>query len=368
VCSGYDASRRVFLKIQQEYPDVPEPKTLVHLVRNIRVKNQLPALFMKVITVDRITAAWQFIITMKPFRPFGIVVLLVGSVVVGWHPLVSTLRLAVENDAYTHILLILPLSLTFIYAERKSLHLAAEPSVYHGLVVLCIAAVTAALSQWKTIGMTADVQVSIIMLALVTWWIGSFVFCFGARVSRLMLFPLCFLFWMVPLPAFVLNGIIKCLQQGSVLATRLLFGVFSVPVAQDGVTLSIPGLTVEVTKQCSSIRSSMMLLVTTMVLAQLLLRSPWRRLLVITLAVPLSVAKNGIRIFTLAMLGTRVDPGFLTGRLHHDGGIVFFSIALAAVFLLLGVLRGAEAGVTRAAVLRSASPETVTMVSGVWQK
>jgi exosortase/archaeosortase family protein len=79
-----------------------------------------------------------------------------------------------------------------------------------------------------------------------------------------------------------------------------------------------------------------------MVLAQLLLRSPWRKALVIALAVPLSVAKNGLRIFTIAMLGTRVDPGYLTGRLHHQGGIVFFAIILAAVFALIRILRKRE--------------------------
>jgi len=84
-------------------------------------------------------------------------------------------------------------------------------------------------------------------------------------------------------------------------------------------------------------------MVTTMVLAQLFLRSPWRKILMVVLVVPLAVAKNGLRIFTIAMLGTKVDPGFLTGRLHHDGGVVFFLISLGVIFLLLWVLRGKDA-------------------------
>jgi exosortase/archaeosortase family protein len=85
-----------------------------------------------------------------------------------------------------------------------------------------------------------------------------------------------------------------------------------------------------------------MLIVTTMVLAQLLLRSPWRKTLIILLAIPLSVAKNGLRIFVIAMLATRIDPGFLTGKLHRQGGIIFFLIALATTFLLLWLLRRGE--------------------------
>jgi exosortase/archaeosortase family protein len=94
-----------------------------------------------------------------------------------------------------------------------------------------------------------------------------------------------------------------------------------------------------------------MLLVTTMVLAQLFLRSPIRKAWVIAASVPLSIAKNGLRIFVIAMLGTRVDPGYLNGRFHHQGGIVFFAIALVFIFLLLWLLqRGESRQTTKPAV------------------
>jgi exosortase/archaeosortase family protein len=50
------------------------------------------------------------------------------------------------------------------------------------------------------------------------------------------------------------------------------------------------------------------------------------------------IVKNGIRIATLTILAQYVDSGFLYGRLHHEGGVVFFLIGLALllpVFLLL---------------------------------
>jgi exosortase/archaeosortase family protein len=68
--------------------------------------------------------------------------------------------------------------------------------------------------------------------------------------------------------------------------------------------------------------------------------SPWRKALVVAVTIPLSVAKNGLRIFVITMLGTKVDPGFLTGRLHHDGGVVFLALALGAICVLLWALEG----------------------------
>ncbi len=41
------------------------------------------------------------------------------SILFWWHSVVTSLNLALANDAYTHILLILPLSAALIYMESK---------------------------------------------------------------------------------------------------------------------------------------------------------------------------------------------------------------------------------------------------------
>ena len=275
------------------------------------------------------------------------------SVVIWWVPLTSSFALALRDDQYTHILLILPMSAALIFLDWKapnpssglatSLGSVSLGSASLGSVLLVVAASVTFYVRWRVVAIPFDERLSLNMLALVVWWIAAFILCFGTSAFRRELFPLCFLFGMAPLPGFVLNLIVALLQQGSAAVAHFLFVVARVPVEQQGLLVHIPGLTVEVARECSSIRSSSMLLVTTMVLAQLLLRSPWQKALVIAVAIPLSVAKNGLRIFVIAMLATRVDPSFLTGRLHREGGIIFFLIALGAVFLLLWVFRRGEA-------------------------
>ena len=259
-----------------------------------------------------------------------------------WNPLVSSFALALHDDQYTHILLILPVSVALILLDWKPSEPSSGWGVSLGAALLVVAALMAAVARWRSAPLSADERVSLNMFALVVWWIAAFVLCFGMRASRRALFPLCFLFWMVPFPSSLLDPIVSWLQRGSAMAAHILSVAAGVPVQQSGVMLHIPGLTVEVAQECSSIRSSSMLLVTTMVLAQMLLRSPWRRALVIAVAIPLSVLKNGLRIFAIAMLTTRVDPSFLTGRLHNQGGIIFFLIALGAIILLISILRRGE--------------------------
>ena len=276
---------------------------------------------------------------MPPSRKF--VLLCAVSLTIGWHPLFSTFALALRADEYTHLLLILPISASLIFSERALLIPPFEPAVGFGSALLVIASLIFGSSRWIP-ALRSDTQLSVGMLAVVIWWIGSFVLCFGARMAQRFLFPLCFLLWLVPIPASALDKIITLWQHGSAVAASFLFSALGVPVTQDGIMLSIPGLNLEVAQECSSLRSSLMLVVTSMVLAHLFLRSFWRKAIVVLAAIPLSIAKNGLRIFTISMLGTHVDPGFLHGNLHRNGGVVFFLVALLAVLLLLWLLNRNE--------------------------
>ncbi len=268
--------------------------------------------------------------------------LVAGSLVIWWHPIVANLKLALSSDAHTHILLILPMSVALIYLEGKEEQLAFQSSGRLGAILLTAALLLRAVSAWSSWHLSPDDFLALSIFALVIWWVGSVILCFGLRTFQSLLFPLCFLFLTVPFPEHVLSWITGFLQHQSAVAASILFRCARVPVTRDGIILSIPGLDIEVSRECSSIRSSMMLIVTTMVLAHLFLRSWWKKALLIAIAIPLSVAKNALRIFTIVELGTRVDPGFLDGRLHRHGGIVFWGLAVAVVVVLLWGLTRSE--------------------------
>jgi exosortase len=268
--------------------------------------------------------------------------LLAASGVVWWRPITAVVRLARSDEAYTHILLILPLSFALLYLERKLPGPGFVSSAGWGGTWLVVALLISGFARWGPADLSEDVRLSLSMLALVIWWIGSLIFCLGIRTFQTLLVPLCFLFWIVPLPTVALDEIVYFLQHQSALAARIMFSAVGVPVTQEGVMLLLPNLDIEVARECSSIRSSMMLVITTMILAHLFLRSWWRKALLIAAAIPLAAIKNGFRIFTITELGTQVDPGFFGGNLHHRGGILFLAIALVMMGALVWGLRRTE--------------------------
>jgi exosortase len=287
---------------------------------------------------------------------------------VWWKVLLTTITLALRSDRYTHILLIVPISALLIVLQWRNgtWRPIANPRAGSIVLVGALLIALAGLRGGSQGVAAADLQVAIEMLAVVVWWIGSFLFCFGASAFRECTFPLLFLLCSIPLPEFVLNGMVEFLQQSTVLCARGIFTLAGVPVKQHGTALTIPGLTVEVAQECSSIRSSTMLIVTSMAMSYLLLRSFWSRTIVILIALPLSIIKNGVRVFTLATLAAYVDPGILNSPLHHQGGVLFLALGLAGMFVVIWIARKFE---RRAGGLRATAqlPYVSTLSSSSWR-
>jgi len=203
-----------------------------------------------------------------------------------------------------------------------------------------IALVSSALPSVR--GMAVDPHLSCEILGFVVWLWGAFVFCFGKAVARNCLFPLLFLLWLVPLPDAAMSYVVVFLQKATASTAYAMLGALGVPVMKDSTTLIMPGLALQIAEECSSIRSSMMLIVSSMVMSYILLRSFWARGIVMLAAVPFAVFKNGTRVVTLALLGAYVDPEILNSPLHRQGGPIFLVASLLGIFVLIWILGKAE--------------------------
>jgi exosortase len=172
--------------------------------------------------------------------------------------------------------------------------------------------------------------------------IAGFVGLFGTAALRRASFPVGMLVFMLPVPAVLVDRIILFLQSKSADLTYWMFVNMGVPVLRDGFVMTVPGVSSQIAAECSGINSSIALLILMMIFAHETLHSNWRRALLVLLAIPFSVIKNAIRIVTLTMLAIRVDPSFLTGRLHHEGGFVFFLITLVLLYPVWRILQKTE--------------------------
>jgi exosortase len=270
---------------------------------------------------------------------FGLLVATVPLIV--WRSLYALAIAAYDNDQYSHTLLILPISLLLVSVKLKRTPVTPRYSVIAGTMWVLLAALIWSVCRFNP-GLSRNHGQSIDILVLIICWLGLVITFYGPQAFRTLLFPLLLLFLMVPLPHTAIGKIVGGLQVASTYTTFSLFKVAGVPVLANGFTLSLPGFDIEIAKECSGIRSSIVLVVTALIIQHFRLRSGWAKAVFVLAVVPLAIAKNAVRIFTLSMLAIKVDPGFLNGRLHHGGGVVFYLFAVVGLLIGLRILQTVE--------------------------
>ncbi len=255
-------------------------------------------------------------------------------------PLTMLIRLSLGQEHYSHIILLPFISAFLLVRERRTIFSHLETCWSAGVGLLVAGALV--YSFGPRYSAHENDRLSAAIGGVIVMWLGTFALCYGLRAFRSGLFPLLFTFLIVPVPDFLLSRVITWLQTGSAEVSYAAFDLLGVPVFRAGFVFSLPGVTIEVAKECSGIRSALALLILSLLAGHLFLRSTWTRAALVLAALPLLVVKNGLRIVTLSLMSVYVDPSFLTGRLHHQGGTVFFLIALALLLPVLGLLERIE--------------------------
>jgi exosortase len=257
-----------------------------------------------------------------------------------WDLTNGLLALILRDETYSHIPFVPVVSAFFIFREYPAIFVQpARGWKISGAIALAGTAslVLARLNPWHW---SQSGQISLLVLGFVLVWAGAFGIFFGENAMREASFPLLFLLFAIPIPAPLLSEIIVLLQKGSADAVSVAFRIIGVPAVRHGFDFALPSVTIEVAEECSGIRSTLALVMTAVLAGHLWLRSFPRTFLLCIATVPISIAKNALRIAVLSWLAIYVDPQFLLGNIHHQyGGILFFGFGLLAMGIALILLQ-----------------------------
>lgn len=267
----------------------------------------------------------------------------------------SAIRLALTHDYDSQIFITIPVSVFFVYRKREQIFSNPQYSVVSG-IILSLLGQAVALSSVFIVPLNSEDYIWVRVLALLTIWISGFIFFYGLSAFRAARFPLLFLLLLLPIPNFLVEHAISLLQRGSAFIAFWFFRLLNVPVMREGMVFHIPSLDLEVSRECSGIHSSVVLLITAVLFAEFALRSAWRKLVLILCVIPIVILKNGVRIVTISLLSVYVNRGFLHGWLHKSGGVVFYLLGL---LLLVPIFKSLKTGEIRTARPIPLAPEPV---------
>ncbi len=176
-------------------------------------------------------------------------------------------------------------------------------------------------------------------LAYVSLVIAGGFFFLGWRWMVAAAFPMAFLFFLVPLPDAAVRVIESGSVAGSAEVSALLFRLTGTPLVRDGTMFLLPGIVLEIARECSGINSTWVLFIVGLVASNLFLKTTWSRVALMAFVMPLAIIRNSVRILTIGLLCVHVGPHMIDSYLHRSGGPIFFALSLIPLFLLLLWLR-----------------------------
>src|SRR5438128_6726165 len=226
-------------------------------------------------------------------------------------PLFSLAIHAAGSELHSHILLVPFVSIYLMYLRRHSLPknytfspLWAMIGFAAGLIWLAVASAPGVFG----LPLSYNDSLALMSLSFVCFLAaGGFLFL-GRKWMAAATFPFAFLIFMVPMPDAMADALETSSKLASAEAANLFFNLSGTPVLRDGTVFALPGITIQVAQECSGIRSSWVLLITSLLAANLFLKSPLRRTMLVTAVIPLGILRNGLRILFIGFLCVHVGP------------------------------------------------------------
>jgi exosortase C (VPDSG-CTERM-specific) len=259
-------------------------------------------------------------------------------------PLRELITYAGHSEVHSYVLLIPFVTAYLIYIRWK--YLARELSSAWGAALLLAAGGAGALltSQYLA-DLGQNDYMTLVALSFVCFVIaGTFLFL-GSKWARSAIFPLFFLAFMIPLPEAAVDSLENASKVASAEVANWLFLLTGTPFLRSGTLFQLPGITITVAKECSGIRSSLVLVITSLLAANMFLRTTWRRGLLVCAVIPLGLLRNGLRILVISLLCIHIGPEMINSVIHRRGGPFFFAASLIPLFFLLWWLRRQEMAV-----------------------
>ena len=257
-------------------------------------------------------------------------------------PLLTLISYAAGSELYSYILLVPFVSAYLLHLRRNQLPKNCTSDLRDGILFLVAGLVILAFAYWLGFtGRALSVNSRVVLLTvsfLCCLAAGGFFFL-GRQWMRAAAFPLGFLIFLVPIPDAMANGLETVSKYASADVANLFFHLSGTPFLREGLVFQLPNITIEVAQACSGIRSTWVLFITSILAANLFLRTPRRRFALVAFIIPLAILRNGFRILVIGLLCVHLGPQMIHSPIHNRGGPLFFVLSLIPFFLILWLLR-----------------------------
>ena len=235
-----------------------------------------------------------------------------------------------NNDDYSHGLLILPISLFLIWEKRKELLSLTPKMDWRGLLVMTVAICLYIAGE-------LGAELFTIRASVITLFIGAMWWIYGYPVIRLLAFPLLLLYFMLPLPGFVHRNLTFPLQIIASTVSVEILNTLGFLAYREGNIIDMGFSQFQVVEACNGLRFILPLLVLGVIFAFSRPMAWWKRIVLVAITVPLALGTNVVRIAGTGILANYFGSEVAQGFFHDFSGWAVFMVCFI-IFVIIAVI------------------------------
>jgi exosortase A len=225
-----------------------------------------------------------------------------------------------NSSTFNHCLLIVPV-LGWLVHQRKEQLAALKPQPWTpALIYVAVGAF-----GWL-LGDAAGLAVAR-QLALIIMLQGAVVLTLGPNVARGLLFPLFYMFFLLPIG----EEAVPALQTVTAQMCMTMLGWVGIPAHLDGIFISTPTGYFRVAEACSGVKFLIAMIAYGVLVANLCFKSWPRRFAFLLVCFIVPILANGVRAFSTIYIAHFQGIAFAASLDHVVYGWVFFGIVIALV-------------------------------------
>lgn len=265
---------------------------------------------------SQLTQPWR-----QAFPP--LILLLVWTLFLYRDTAIAMVTIWERSETFTHGFLVPPIVFWLIWRQRKVIAVQPLQAELWPLLPVASAALVWLLGELTAVN-------AVTQLAFVALLVLTVPAVMGVSVARLIIFPLGFLFFAVPIGEFVMPQLMEWTADFTVFALRL----SGVPVYREGLQFVIPSGNWSVVEACSGVRYLIASITVGTLFSYLNYNSTKRRILFVIVSILVPIVANWLRAYMIVMLGHFSGNRIATGVDHLIYGWVFFGIVIMLMFII----------------------------------
>ncbi|MEY3272016.1 MAG: exosortase [Pseudomonadota bacterium] len=228
-----------------------------------------------------------------------------------------------RSETFAHAWLVPPIVLWLVWRLRGELALLAPRPAPWVLLPMAVAAFGWLLGDLAGINAVTQLAVTALLVLAVPAVLGL-------AVARRLMFPLAFLFFMVPIGEFTTGVMMEWTADFTVWALV----ATGVPVYREGLQFIIPSGAWSVVEACSGVRYLIASFMVGTLFAYLNYSSPVRRWVFVGISILVPIVANWVRAYMIVMLGHLSGNKLAVGVDHLVYGWVFFGVVIGIMFVI----------------------------------